>query len=154
MSDLPPGPYVQLVFEGDGYGFAHVVDANCQPLAETFVQNETPGAADALAELLIRAEREADPTPIDVEWLVRLGGEVYHHNESIITVLMPTPDDTWLGIQVEWNPAYPEVIPSLNAVQDKKAQNAQETVGMLVPTRGTFRTAMRVLGIKIEEPNP
>ena len=137
MSDLPPGPLTVNQFDS-------VHDSTGRFVASL-------AGNRALAELLIRAEREADPKPIDAEWLESIGGTTIDNNESVVKVEFEPPRITWFQMYVEWHPFDSTSIPQFYAAQDSVELNAVEAIGVNVPTRGTFRTAMRLLGITIEE---
>ena len=90
---LPPGPYRYMPLEHDQWGFVrdasdNVVAVTCSPHeGEEYYKSVTfgspewkagPDKARAVAELLIRAEREADATAIDEAWLRSVGFEERH----------------------------------------------------------------------------
>lgn len=154
MSDLPSGPWRYRPNEHDDWGFVRdasdqLVANTCPPwLAEDFQstpfgtpeRESGPPQARGVAALLIRAEREADPTPLDVAWLVSMGGEIVKNLDYLISVAFKITGKS--DISVVWCP-------------DDRRSIQELSYGLLykipVPTRGAFRTAMRVLGITIEE---
>ena len=131
MSDLPPGPLTINQFDS-------VHDSTGRFVASL-------AGNRALAELLIRAEREADPTPLDAEWLVSVGGEGSVEYKGIVDVLFDHPE---FEVVVEFRPRYSK---TPHAVL-KEIYETLSKIRIPVPTRGTFRTTMRLLGITIEEP--
>lgn len=124
-NNLPPGPW------------SYDADANCvrSAIGVAFCM-----ANKALADILIRGEREADETPIDAAWLVSLGGDErggdaftrrFFFNASNVQFMVDLygPDGSY------------------GMLSDRDAG-----IFITVSTRGTFRTAMRMLGIDIKEP--
>lgn len=117
MSDLPPGPWSKLW--GKVWSETGAVVADYYGVAP-------------VGDLLIRAERESDPTPLDAEWLVSVGGEHTHGGMIDFT--------TAGGLTFH-------IMANCLFVRSDSVNYLAEC-----PTRGTFRTAMRLLGITIEEP--
>lgn len=124
MPNLPPGPYT---LEEDSTGWVHVLDGNLKTVAHC-----RPPQARAVAELLIRAEREADATPIDEAWLNSMGGTVF----------------TAMGLTISF---------CMDAMERWQAALLQDDdlveLGPLF-TRGQFRKLSSSLGIELKEPPP
>lgn len=88
MPNLPPGPWKYRPDRYDDWGWVRDADGNVvadtcpvqligphksQHAYNTLEYHAGPPQARAVAELLIRAEREADETPASFEWLVSVG---------------------------------------------------------------------------------
>jgi hypothetical protein len=137
-TNLPPGPFSA---RSDGNA-SYIHDAD-----KTFVgyfRGAGPPQARALADLLIRAEREADPTPLNADWLLSVGGEGSVEYKGIYDVLFDHPD---FEVVMEFRPRYGNV-PHMVL---RETYEMVSKIRISVPTRGAFRTAMRMLGIKLTE---
>lgn len=98
--------------------------------------------------LLIRAEREADETPITKEWLVSVGGVVRCDNGVRMDVEFAHP--VWeISAWVHASHDLPDRPVRLSVIRRRGL--APEIQNLPVPTRGTFRTAMRMLNIEVKE---
>jgi hypothetical protein len=131
-TNLPPGPW-----RNDS---GPIRDAEGIIIADVYGRGDIPGSHSAIADLMIQAEREADPTPLDAEWLVSVGGECYGGQDGLF--FKSPGDHQWFRVDsVESQLALycPGKIKFVTAV-------------IPVPTRGAFRTAMRMLGIQLPEP--
>jgi len=83
---------------------------------------------------------ENDPTPIDKSWLVSIGGDIRKDFEYRVSVFFRS--NNGCSLYVSWCPDDKKSIPELKYGLSYVVP---------VPTRGTFRTAMRLFGIEIEE---
>jgi hypothetical protein len=89
---------------------------------------------------------EHDPTPLDAEWLVSVGGFIEYPGDDLREIVEFTADG-WEMLRVVF-PKLPGMSPCVVARRTNKLTKLD---GLDVPTRGAFRTAMRMLGIKLAE---
>lgn len=87
---------------------------------------------------------EHDPTPLDAEWLVSVGGEKEYPGDDLREIVhIPADGVEWVRV------VFPKTL------DRKPLFGVRVAFGQVwsipVPTRGTFRTAMRLFGIEIEE---
>lgn len=83
MNTLPPGPWIFWPNEFSDSGDLRMKDG--RPVVPECVQFPT-----AIAKLLIRAEREADPTPLDYDWMLGIG--FTDRGINGVSILLPPVD--------------------------------------------------------------
>jgi hypothetical protein len=89
---------------------------------------------------------EHDPTPLDAEWLLSVGGFIEYPGDDLREIVEFTADG-WEMLRVVF-PKLPRMSPCVVA---RRANKLTKLDGLDVPTRGAFRTAMRMLGIRLTE---
>lgn len=155
---LPKGPWAYRPDKHDDWGTVrdadgHPVANTCPPgLAQDFrdarlqqapsvtAWKAGPPQARAIAELLIRAELEADPTPVDEAWLLKSGG-------TKIGSYFEFSDDQMQPVRLR---VYKSGGFDIRQIDDEGKDHNVEPRGLL--TRGAVRRLLSALGIEPKEP--